>query len=125
MEEKNMFENIGGKIKILAKVICWIGIIASVISAIALWVVNSRYNPTIALGFGVLIGGCLASWIGSFFAYGFGELVDYASQELSKNPQSEHIKFDSWQCSQCGTINSGSSCSKCNKKKSAFDRKCA
>ena len=89
-----MFENIGGKIKILAKVICWIGIIASVISAIALWTADSSYSPTIALGFGVLIGGCLASWIGSFFAYGFGELVDYASHELSKSPQREYEALD-------------------------------
>ena len=70
-----MFTNIGGKIKTLAKVLCWIGIIASVICAIVLWTQNSRYNPTIALGFGVLIGGVLSSWIGSFFMYGFGELI--------------------------------------------------
>lgn len=71
-----MFTNIGGKIKTLAKVFCWIGIIASVICAIVLWTQNSRYNPTIALGFGVLIGGVLSSWIGSFFMYGFGQLIE-------------------------------------------------
>ena len=29
-----MFDNIGGKIKILAKVLCWVGIIGFVLSAI-------------------------------------------------------------------------------------------
>ena len=71
-----MFDNIGEKIKTLAKVLCWIGIIASVVGAIALWAQNSRYYNTIALGFGVLIGGAVGSWIGSFFMYGFGELIE-------------------------------------------------
>ena len=71
-----MFDNIGGKIKNLAQVLCWIGIIVSVICAIALWTQNSYRNQTVALGFGVLIGGALSSWIGSFFVYGFGELIE-------------------------------------------------
>ena len=71
-----MFDNIGGKIKNLAQVLCWIGIIASVVGAIALWAQNSRYYNTIALGFGVLIGGAVGSWVGSFFMYGFGELIE-------------------------------------------------
>lgn len=65
-----MFENIGSKIKTLAKVLCWIGIIASVITAIVLWA-----DELVGIGFIVLVGGSLLSWIGSFFAYGFGELV--------------------------------------------------
>ena len=44
-----MFTNIGGKIKALAKVVCWIGIILSVIFGIISIVTgnemsNSRYN---------------------------------------------------------------------------------
>ncbi len=76
LEVAIMFDNIGGKIKTLASVICVVGIIASVILAIALWTQNDRYNPTVALGFGVLIGGGVASWVGSFFMYGFGELIE-------------------------------------------------
>ena len=78
-----MFENIGGKLKTLAQVVCWIGIIASVIGAIALWMANSRYNPTTALGFGVLIGGCLVSWLGSFFTYALGEIVEGIQQQTT------------------------------------------
>lgn len=78
-----MFENIGGKIKTLAQVVCWIGIIASVVGAIALWMTDSYYNPTIALGFGVLIGGCLGSWISSFFTYAIGEIVENTQQQTT------------------------------------------
>ena len=82
-----MFDNIGGKIKTLATVVCFLGIGASIIAASALWAQNDRYTPTIALGFGVLIGGCLASWIGSFFTYGFGELIEETTQNRVINYQ--------------------------------------
>ena len=71
-----MFDNIGGKIKALAVVTCGLGIIASIIGAIALWIQNSDYNPTAFSGVLVLVLGSLASWIGSFFTYGFGELIE-------------------------------------------------
>lgn len=67
-----MFDNIGGKIKGLAMVVCWIGIIASVIGAIALWVSTEAFWP----GFGVLAAGAISSWLGSLFTYGFGEIID-------------------------------------------------
>ena len=81
-----MFNNIGGKIKALATLVCLIGMAASVIGAIALWATNSRYNNTIWTGFVVLIAGCVGSWVGSFFAYGFGELIEETkrSREVSE-----------------------------------------
>jgi len=71
-----MFDNIGGKIKGLAVVICILGIAASVLGGIALISANSRYNPTATAGWIVLIAGSLGSWIGSFTLYGFGELIE-------------------------------------------------
>ena len=68
-----MFNNIGGKIKTLAKVICWIGIIASVIGGIATMAMDEDMIIFGLLGMPV---GALASWIGSFMLYGFGELVE-------------------------------------------------
>ena len=118
-----MFDNIGGKIKVLAKCICWLGIIGSIICAIALFSTNSYYNPTIGLGIGVLIGGCLGSWVGSFFTYGFGELVSYASYQLAKKDGSSQI-YPKWQCSNCGSINTASKCSNCGKAKSFADTRC-
>lgn len=71
-----MFDNIGGKLKGLAKVTSVLGMIVSVITAIALFCTNSHYSPTIGLGFVVLIGGCVGSWVAGFFTYGFGELIE-------------------------------------------------
>ena len=89
-----MFDNIGGKIKNLATVICVIGIIASVILAIALWSQNDKYNPTVALGFGVLIGGCVGSWVGSFFMYGFGELIEETTRNRIYNEKIHKLLYD-------------------------------
>ncbi len=87
-----MFNNIGGKIKGLAKFLCWLGIILSVIIGVILIIAaaSSRsytfdgYGERITLSSGgsvvagilVIVFGSLASWIGSFFMYGFGELVE-------------------------------------------------
>lgn len=56
-----MFDDIGGKIKTLAKITCGLGIAASIIGAIALWMQNSNYNPTTIIGVLVLVLGSLAS----------------------------------------------------------------
>ena len=82
-----MFENIGGKIKALAKVICWIGIIASIIAAISVWAAGDRWNPTFFPGLLILVAGCLGSWLGSFFTYGLGELIESTKQNAYTNAQ--------------------------------------
>lgn len=74
-----MFENIGGKIKMVARIGCWLGIIASVVIAIVLWANNSYYYPTTGTGLIVLVGGSLASWLGSLFTYGIGDLIENVS----------------------------------------------
>ena len=51
-----MFNNIGSKIKALAKVICWIGIIASVIGGIVLMIHD---EDTILYGILTAVGGAL------------------------------------------------------------------
>lgn len=70
-----MFTNIGGKIKTLAKVLCWIGIVASLIGCIVISIGSNSRNSTVLIGLAVLIAGCIGSWVGSFFIYGFGELI--------------------------------------------------
>ncbi len=78
-----MFDNIGGKIKVLAKVLCWIGIIGFVILAFVMFDIGSKYYSNVTeriLGWVFLIGGPLISWIISFFIYGFGELIEKATQ---------------------------------------------
>lgn len=68
-----MFDNIGGKIKIVAQTLCWIGIVASVIIGI---VFISQGEETILLGLLIALIGALSSWIGSFITYGFGQLIE-------------------------------------------------
>ena len=70
-----MFDNIGEKIKTLAKVVCWVGIIASVIMGFV--AIDSTNDETAGFFSLVLIAGLgsLGSWVGSFVLYGFGELV--------------------------------------------------
>lgn len=79
-----MFENIGGKLKKLAGIECWLGIIVSVIYSIILGM-NSYYNLTAAAGLGILIGGCLLSYLGSMTTYAFGELVEDIHAMRSNN----------------------------------------
>lgn len=74
-----MFDNIGSKIMKLAKVLCWIGIIVSIISGVVIIAGGNRsYNSGASVLSGILtiVLGCLFSWIGSFFTYGFGKLIE-------------------------------------------------
>ncbi len=66
-----MFNNIGKKIKTLAEVLCWIGFALSALAAMYFF---GNYN--IGTGLMVLILGPLTSWLGSFYMYGFGELIE-------------------------------------------------
>lgn len=69
-----MFENMGKKIKALAKTTCRIGIIISFIVGVILL---SNGNGVALI---VIVIGALGSWIGSFFTYGFGELIEKATE---------------------------------------------
>jgi hypothetical protein len=90
-----MYNNIGEKIKVLAQVIAWIGIIGNVIAGFILIAQGAdSYNGSEALiGVGILIGGSLISWIFSWFMYGFGELI-VKTTEIAKNTASG-ASFDS------------------------------
>ena len=66
-----MFSNIGGKIKIATKVLCWLLITLFIIMGIALLVSGAVLN-----GIVLLIAGPLTAWVSSFVLYGFGELVE-------------------------------------------------
>lgn len=68
-----MFVNIGNKIKTLARIICWIGIVVSVISGIVMLATSANLIPA---GILTLVLGSLLSWVGSFILYGFGEMVE-------------------------------------------------
>ena len=89
-----MFDNIGGKIKNLAVAICVFGMIASLVFAIVLWshhdeyeYATRTYSNTIGVGIAVLVGGAIGSWVGSFFMYGFGELIEETTRNRQINEE--------------------------------------
>ena len=65
-----MYENIGKKLKSLAKVICVIEIVCFTIIGISLCASEFFMG-----GILVILAGIPASWIFSLFTYGFGELI--------------------------------------------------
>ena len=79
-----MFENIGGKIKGLAKFIFWVISIISIIGGAAIIIGGLADSDTssgskiasIVIGILSAVGGVLLAWIQNFLLYGFGELVD-------------------------------------------------
>lgn len=134
-----MFENIGDKIKTLAKVLCWSGIAASVLMAIIFFIAadeGSYRNEDLyrTLGFIFLIIGPLASWINSFFIYGFGELIERTTEValntrsfrqannntkdrfLSKNISNTSEEDHKWACENCGLLISKTPCPNCGYK---------
>lgn len=123
-----MFENIGNKIKTVAKVVCWIGIIASLIIGFILLVQD---EDTAFAGILTMVLGSLGSWVGSFITYGFGQLVensDILVQQSSKSPSLNIEKSSTatvpsvsnqhrWRCNGCGNMISDEICPICNKEK--------
>ncbi len=73
-----MFDNIGNKILCLARFLCIMGIIGSVIYGITLIV-----NGATISGFMYILVGPLVSWISCFLLYGFGQLIE--TNETSMN----------------------------------------
>ena len=127
-----MFENISDKIKTLAKITTIVGIAFSIIFGLCFLIVLNQ----ILLGLAIAVLGSLASWVGSFVLYGFGELIENTSRPVYTQSNSlvkptgtneEHKPFyantatapKEWYCS-CGALNSGSSteCSACFKPRS-------
>ncbi len=113
-----MWDNIGRKLQGLAKFVCWIGIISSIITAIVLWTQNNSYQPTILAGFLYLIIGCLLSWIGSWAMYALGLVAEHVENGgsistsvymNSNNSSSETGAYLSsnnyWVCPKCKNRN--------------------
>ena len=76
-----MFDNIGGKIKSLAQIIAYILMGLSILAGLLMLF----SNPVV--GILSIVVGCLSAWIGSFFMYAFGELVE--NSERSANSLNE------------------------------------
>lgn len=117
-----MYNNISGKIKVLASVLCWVGIIISVVISIIIFIQAGEAYGAVegslyAMGYLILIGGSFFSWIGSFFVYGFGELIEkttmIAYNTSSNKVESDNAKRDKWKCDKCGKFTSKNPCEFC------------
>lgn len=83
-----MYDNIGSKIKGLAKATFIIETIAAVITGIALMAYDEDITPLALL---VMVVGPIVAWVSSCLIYGFGELIDKAS-DIERNTRSGEIK---------------------------------
>ncbi len=86
-----MFDNIGGKIKTLAEVVCILGIVGSVLWAIATLLQSNYHHVTILESILILGLGSLGSWVGSFITYGFGELIENTTRIHEDNLELQKI----------------------------------
>ena len=87
-----MYDNIGGKIKILAKVSFIVAAIAEVITGITIMAVN---DDLVVYGLLVMIVGPIVAWVSSWVLYGFGQLIensDIVAEEYNrKNEKHEKV----------------------------------
>ena len=110
-----MFDNIGGKIKTLTQVLCWIMIISNIIGAIMMihasdTAFSYRERDSLAAvslrisGWILLFAGPLISWISSFTLYALGEITEktvHTSQTVERiRVQMEKIDSSVSHCSE-------------------------
>ena len=76
-----MFCNIGEKIKALAQIITWIGIIVCVVLGI---IIIANDDELVLIGLLVMVLGSLLSWVSSFVLYGFGQLIENSDKIVKK-----------------------------------------
>lgn len=95
----HLYENIGGKIKNLAKVIFVLGAIGSVATAVTC-IVKAQY----VLSFICLIAEALGALIFSWFIYGIGELID---KTIDNENNTKQIARSLAQLSMLATQNQG------------------
>ena len=68
-----MFENVGSEVKTLSRVVCWIGIIGSIIGGIA---IMAQGENLFLVGILSAVLGSVFSWIGSLSLYAIGEAAE-------------------------------------------------
>lgn len=99
---KKMYENIGEKIKALAKILFVVEIFVSVIGGLILSVAlrYAMYGFAILLFFGIAVVGVIAAYISSMLLYGFGELISNSKKlveigkEVNSNKTSANISAE-------------------------------
>ena len=91
-----MYTNVGAKVKSLANVICFLGIIASVIAGISMIAGGSQMsmyygggNPMVVSGLVLIVLGSVGSWASSLALYAFGEMSEHVAAMRNKLDEME------------------------------------
>jgi hypothetical protein len=73
-----MFERIGAKIKLLAKIYCYVGMGISILIGLGFIYLGATNNiaGSVLIGFLCLMAGPVVAWVSSWLLYGFGTLID-------------------------------------------------
>ena len=71
---ENLYENIGGKIKSLAKWIFILEAIGAIVTGLILMCDGG--HDEMFIGLSILLCGPIVAWVGSWILYAFGELVE-------------------------------------------------
>ena len=79
------YDNIGGKIKGLAKACFTVETIAAIITGIGFMVADS---DLVLVGLLVMVFGPIVAWVSSWLLYGFGELIEKAC-EIADNTRGD------------------------------------
>lgn len=95
-----MFDHIGRKIRMLARVVFLVGLVFSAVGMIGMWITGAGLGDH-AGGFtifivGLLIGmvSCLASWMAGCVLTGFGQMVEDA-EAIRRNTEDTQYAMES------------------------------
>lgn len=100
-----MYDNIGGKLKLLAKIVFGIDAAIAIIGGLVLM---SFDEDLIFIGFIVMIIGFIIAWIFSWFLYGFGQLIensDIITDEYRNKNKNRKNENDKTECKTSDKIN--------------------
>ena len=80
-----LYENIGGKVKLLAKVSFIVEAVASILMGFALMLSDGDMEETALYGFFVILLGPVVAFVSSWVLYAFGELVEKTCRNESNS----------------------------------------
>lgn len=115
-----MFDNISAKLKVLAKVVFIVGILASCASGIVVYCLDFDFLFFL-IGLGTAVGGSALFWVWGALIYGFGELIENTSYLKKGSEDSRELISSSttaakpsdikplaagsaWECPKCGKL---------------------
>ena len=88
-----MFDNIGAKIKGLAKTLTWLSVIGSIVLGIVYIAIisDSWYDELWWVGLVIMAVGSLFAWISYWLLYGYGQLIENSDKLVLAQKNDEAI----------------------------------